>query len=82
MENHCSLCSKCPLFRGNIQLSEDTRIMYTYHYCLNQSNKWKECKRYSFEIVNGQCPDFVMPNTLLSLDQISQKAHQDYVFES
>lgn len=78
MKHYCPICHKCDLFKGKIELSEDISIMYKYHYCLNESYKWKECKRYIFHNINGSCPDFVMPNSLLSIDEIWQKAQKEF----
>lgn len=81
MKNQCTLCSQCELFKGQISLSEDVRIMYNYHYCLSKNNRWKECKRYIFKNLNNHCPDFVMPNSLLSIDQIWQKLQREYTLQ-
>lgn len=82
MEKQCTYCSSCPLYRGSIGISEDIRIMYTYYYCLNESDRWKQCKRYTVKTTAGQCPDFVMPNTLLTEEQIRQKSLQEYAMEN
>jgi len=74
----CRLCNRCDLFNGDINLPEDTRIMYKYHYCLAKENRWEQCKRFIFENINGYCPDFVMPNSLLTLDQIWQKTQRGF----
>jgi hypothetical protein len=81
MEKQCILCSRCELFKGDISLSEDVKIMYKYHYCLSDSQRWRECKRFTFDNINGFCPDFVMPNSLLSLDQIWQKTQREYTLQ-
>ncbi len=78
MRKECTLCSQCELFRGQINLTEDVRIMYKYHYCLSQTSRWKECKRFVFKNLNHICPDFVMPNSLMSIDQIWHKMQKEY----
>jgi hypothetical protein len=82
MEKQCSLCSKCTLFKGLLNIPEEIRIRYNSHYCLDESYRWKKCKRYIFENNNGSCPDFVMPNTLLTLDQIWQKSQWEYTMNN
>ncbi len=77
--NNCTMCSQCELFKGTISLPEDVMIMYKYHYCLSENNRWKECKRYLFSSFGTFCPAFVMPNSLLSMDQIWQKVQREYV---
>lgn len=81
MNNQCTFCSQCSLFKGKISLPEDVGIMYKYHYCLSQTEKWKECKRYTFENINGYCPDFVMPNSLLTIDQIWHRTQHQYAMQ-
>ncbi len=78
-KKHCTLCFECELFKGNILIPEDITIMYKYHYCLNSQGRWKECKRFLTKNLFGFCPGFVMPNSLLSLDQIKQKVRVEYV---
>jgi hypothetical protein len=78
MEKQCTLCSECPLFKGSINIPEEIRVMYKLHYCAGTMNRWKECKRYCYQNLTGECPDFVMPNSLLSFEQIRQKSFDEY----
>lgn len=80
MKSQCKLCSHCDLFNGKVNISEDTRIIYKCHYCLGSQEKWKECKRFIFSAKHGFCPEFVMPNSLMSFDQILSKANQEYSY--
>jgi hypothetical protein len=80
MEKQCTLCSQCHLFRDIIHIPEDVRLRYKFHYCANHTGRWKDCKRFSFEKLFGYCPDFVMPNSLLTTDQIKTRSVLEFSF--
>lgn len=46
-------------------------------WCKNTEGKWKECKRFSTKAALGFCPDFVLPDTVLSIDEIMDKFEED-----
>ncbi len=73
MQTRCPYLFKCRLFSDQIDISEDIRLVYKYHYCLNSFEKWSLCKRFECEKLKGMCPDFVMPNSLLTAAQIQEK---------
>lgn len=73
MNRQCYKGNKCRLFLGKIDLSEHTRLMYNCSYCLGLESKWRNCKRFLLLETEGFCPDFVMPNTLLSDEQIMKR---------
>ena len=73
MQMQCLRSSDCALFKGNISLPEDTKLMYKCYYCLGQDQRWEACRRYQMMEMAGFCPDFVMPNSLLSAEQIKNR---------
>jgi hypothetical protein len=42
-------------------------------WCRDAGEKWKDCKRFSTKAKLGFCPDFVVPGTALSIDEIIDK---------
>lgn len=42
-------------------------------WCREGKEKWSECKRFDTKKTLGFCPDFVVPDTTLSIDQIIDK---------
>jgi len=46
---------------------------YINTWCRQTEEKWKTCKRYHTKKELGFCPDFVVPDTLLSIDEIIDK---------
>ncbi len=73
MNRQCSKIGKCNLFSGELEIPEDSRIRYKYFYCLGEETCWSSCKRFIVKDEIGFCPDFVMPNSLLSSEQIMSR---------
>jgi hypothetical protein len=74
MNNQCPKICNCRLFNGKSPVCEDSKIMYKSHYCLGRDNlRWKSCKRFQLVEKVGHCPDYVMPNSLLSFEQIIKR---------
>ncbi len=81
MINRCLFRNQCRLFNGIINMPEDTRLMYKYHYCLNNSMQWKECSRHNFNKNHGDCPDFIMPNSLMSNREIEIRSQMELTYQ-
>jgi hypothetical protein len=39
-------------------------------WCRQGDDKWGKCKRFETKKALGFCPDFVVPDTILSIDEI------------
>lgn len=76
MSHQCSEICKCNLFRGKLNLPEDSIIRYKYYFCLDDEPRWTKCRRYKVMQELGFCPDFVMPNSLLTSEQILRRMRQ------
>lgn len=79
MQKQCLRSGDCALFKGNINLPEDTKLMYKCYYCVGQDQGWETCRRYQMMEMAGFCPDFVMPNSLLSAEQIKNRLSSIYL---
>lgn len=51
--------------------------MYLQSYCNTGMDRWKTCKRYITKNELNFCPDFVLPDTALSPDEIVEKFDED-----
>jgi hypothetical protein len=51
--------------------------MYLKSYCNTGTDRWKTCKRYITKNELNFCPDFVLPDTALSPDEIVEKFDED-----
>jgi hypothetical protein len=56
-------------FSGN----EERRQVYLTDYCHAGETKWAVCKRYMTKKALNFCPDFVLPDTPLTIDEIIDK---------
>jgi len=52
---------------------EDQRKQYIQSYCRANELKWNSCKRLITKYELHFCPDFVLPDTPLSVDEIMDK---------
>ncbi len=73
MNRQCSMIGKCNLFSGELEIPEDSRIRYKCFFCLCEETRWSSCKRFMVIDKIGFCPDFVLPNSLLSSEQIMSR---------
>ncbi|MBE9492484.1 MAG: hypothetical protein IMY70_06340 [Bacteroidetes bacterium] len=49
------------------------RKNYIAEYCQGNKAKWESCKRLIVKDTINFCPDFVLPDTSLSIDEIIDK---------
>jgi hypothetical protein len=73
MNQQCPKIGTCNLFEGKLEIPEDSVIRYKCFYCLCENTRWSNCKRFMVFDEIGFCPDFVMPNSLLSSEQIMSR---------
>jgi hypothetical protein len=52
---------------------KDEKEDYINSWCRNDPERWKGCKRFETKKTLGFCPDFVKPDTKLSIDEIIDK---------
>lgn len=67
----------CPNYKGcqiiNIKdfvENDQIRDAYISNFCETCQEKWSKCKRYQTKKSLNFCPDFIFPDTDLTLDQI------------
>ncbi len=58
-----------PGFTGN----EEQRNSYLQKYCWSGNKEWADCKRWIVKNKLNFCPDFVLPDTSLTPDEIIDK---------
>ena len=52
---------------------EKAKEAYMDSWCRNTGGKWKDCKRFICKAELGFCPDFVVPDTAMSIEEIVDK---------
>ncbi len=75
MENVCPNAGPCPIFNGILKDMEITAKNYRKMYCESGESKYSACKRYMTKANFGKCPQDLLPNCSLSMDQIGEKYH-------
>lgn len=73
MEKICANSAKCPIFSGVLQGKEITSKSYRNKYCEAGIQGWENCKRYMAKAKFGVCPPDLLPNSILSLEEIGVK---------
>jgi len=66
---HTCKLAKEPGFTGD----EAQRNNYIAQYCIADKGLWESCKRLIVKNTINFCPDFVLPDTSLSIDEIIDK---------
>lgn len=56
---------------------EEEKENYINTWCRQDTEKWKGCKRFETKKTLGFCPDFVKPDTTLSIDEIIDKFEEE-----
>ena len=74
MDTTCPKIAKCPLFNGTLLKRSESEDTYKNRYC---RSKFAECKRFQISELVGKCPDFVMPNSMLTIDQIVERMKKE-----
>jgi len=71
---HCPNYHSCQLIRqpGLIE-NESLRNKYTSDFCTEAEEHWKNCMRFRTTNILHFCPDFVLPDTSLSIDEIMDR---------
>lgn len=75
---HCPNYPTCQLIhvQGFVE-PEILREAYLNDFCNDESGHWKTCKRFQTNNILHFCPDFVFPDTLLSIDEIMDRFDDD-----
>lgn len=47
-----------------------TRNFYIQQYCLSKDHNWNDCKRLAVKKELFFCPDFVLPDSEITLDEV------------
>jgi hypothetical protein len=53
------------------------REHYAADFCNSSQEQWKNCKRFQVNTIFHFCPDFVLPDTSLSVDEIIDRFDQE-----
>ncbi len=77
-ENICPNINSCRMVSTSEVVPEGKeKEAYLDTWCKNDQEKWRDCKRFSTKASLGFCPDFVVPDTELSVDEIVDKFDEE-----
>jgi hypothetical protein len=69
----CPNYKNCQLVNGKIEVSQHELERYKTLFCTGTNSEWHLCKRFIVKNEIGFCPDFVLPDTASSVDEIIDK---------
>ena len=77
-KNICSNINSCRMVTTT-EVVPDGKVKdeYLHTWCRDDQKKWSECKRFITKAELGFCPDFVVPDTALSVDEIVGKFDEE-----
>lgn len=71
---YCVNYLSCQLVNtNNIVPDEQKRLFYINNFCRGNKDTWKKCKRYVTKEELNFCPDFVLPDSLLTTNEIIEE---------
>jgi len=75
MENtFCPNCKMCRLVTSEeFPIDKDSKEEFLKIYCESVSENWLQCMRYVTKHNLGFCPEFVLPDTIMTLDEVMDK---------
>ena len=75
MKDHwCTNYTTCKLVNlAGFCKNDSTRQKYLKSFCEQTHKTWSKCKRYEMKNELGSCPDFVFPDTTMTLAEIITK---------
>ncbi|MCF8303802.1 MAG: hypothetical protein K9I94_11050 [Bacteroidales bacterium] len=76
--------SKCPNYDScklinstDVVNTQEERDHYIRNYCITEEQVWYECKRYQIKAELDFCPDFVLPDNVLTTEEIMERFDND-----
>jgi hypothetical protein len=78
IEAVCPNIDICRLVKANdYKIEENTRANYLKNYCKTETGNWENCNRYIVKKALNFCPDFVLPDSGLTADEVMDKFDED-----
>lgn len=69
----CEKSEKCPIYDGVLKSNNILTSSYKSVYCNNGIDGKNKCKRFQVSKITGSCPPNLLPNHILSVDEIISK---------
>ena len=77
--NYCPNYKDCKLVQSDLVIkdNEALKLAYIESYCTDKEKVWNSCKRYQTRMQLQFCPNFVLPDSKLSIDEIMDKYDEE-----
>ena len=72
----CEKSKKCPIYSGILNSNDLLIGTYKDLYCESTQENIEKCKRYQVSRILGYCPDNILPNSHMSVEEIVKTAKQ------
>jgi hypothetical protein len=66
----CPNYNECALVNKQIDLSDDVYRDYINGYCCHNKESWSECMRFRTKEKINFCPDFVLPDSVMTVEEV------------
>jgi hypothetical protein len=73
-QNICPNYTSCQIItKPELLKDSDQKQYYISTFCKERNGAWLKCRRYQTKAQLNFCPDFVLPDSNLSIDEILDK---------
>ena len=55
------------------KIARGAKAVYIKHFCSAGKEAWSKCNRFTTKMALDFCPDFVLPDTSFSMDEVLTK---------
>jgi hypothetical protein len=77
-EPYCPNIAGCRLVNDpTLHIEDNNRDFYIESYCRGNNPGYSECSRYKVKNQIFFCPDFIMPDSEMTLDEILERIEQE-----
>lgn len=78
VDYYCPKYQKCPIFNNKLLKRKQSEEVYKNLYCkMPGKGGWERCKRYLVAEKMGRVPDWVMPNSTYSVEEIIERMNNE-----
>ena len=77
MNNSCPKAEGCKLFNNNLLSKPEYAETYRSLLCNAGEKRWSQCKRHIVSTKFGKCPDYVLPNSVMTIEEVESKMRKD-----
>ena len=77
-DSHCPNINSCRMVSTDVVVTDkNKKEEYIESWCRKDEKVWRNCTRFKTKKALGFCPDFVVPDTPLSVDEIVDKFEEE-----